>query len=205
MSLASPSTLFTAARSTYIYPVPKTTIMYSNVPSPTTISTVTSVLDVFPGRVAPDYYPVFAQAIVQVVAPKTCEWIQKGKLGAEPEPDISGIGILIAFMLSTWVVWGIALAMFLCGFLSEGQVNHIDHRFFRVGTNKSSNRLSKVLRRAMLVFSDQQLITGIAMLTATFAKIQTISVRHYALAVELAWVSPLSVLILSTRDQHLSA
>lgn len=109
----------------------------------------------------------------------------------EPEPDVSGIGVLIAFMVSTWVVWCIAVAIFGCGFLSERQINHIDRRFYRVGADRSSNRWARVFRRAMLVFSDQQLVTGIAMLTAAFARIQTISVRHYALAVELAWVSQL--------------
>ncbi|KAF2219885.1 hypothetical protein BDZ85DRAFT_267764 [Elsinoe ampelina] len=46
-----------------------------------------------------------------------------------------------------------------------------------------------MFRRAVLVLSDQQLVTGVAILVAAFANLEDVSVFHYTFAVQLAWLS----------------
>nr|B1A0U7.1 RecName: Full=Elsinochromes biosynthesis cluster protein HP3 [Elsinoe fawcettii]ABZ82011.1 hypothetical protein EfHP3 [Elsinoe fawcettii] len=125
---------------------------------------------------------------VTIGAPYDCDGFFWGR-ELRPNPDISGVGVVFAFMLSAWLVWLITVYAFARGQIDASQVTSADTRFFRVQVKSSGWRWSSVFLRAILVFSDQQLVTGIAIMIATFASCQDISVWHYAFAVSLAWVS----------------
>lgn len=55
--------------------------------------------------------------------------------------------------------------------------------------SRVSERWTEALQKAVLVFSDQQIITGIAILVAGFAGWEHISVYHWQVVVYLAWMS----------------
>lgn len=64
----------------------------------------------------------------------------------------------------------------------------VDRRVFKIRPQPSPV-WTRVWEKVILTFSDQQIITGIAILTAGYFKHCTISVYHYQVVLYLAWMS----------------
>ena len=73
----------------------------------------------------------------------------------------------------------------------------MDRRTFKI-KSRTSPVWSHVLEKVVLMFSDQQVITGIAILAAGYFKRCTISVYHYQVVVYLAWMSSSTHLVTLT-------
>nr|B1A0U5.1 RecName: Full=Elsinochromes biosynthesis cluster protein HP1 [Elsinoe fawcettii]ABZ82009.1 hypothetical protein EfHP1 [Elsinoe fawcettii] len=169
---------------------------------PTTLAVSTSTTTITAGAFETRWVDVSIVESVNIVigAAPNCDGYFIGGKNVEPNPDISGIGVLAAFLVSAWVVWATVLYAFARGQADAEQVKASDVRFFRA-RGGDRQRAGK-FRRAILVLSDQQLVTGIAILAAAFANLDGISVYHYTFAVRLAWLSSsvhLSTLLLLRR------
>ncbi|KAF2150723.1 hypothetical protein K461DRAFT_181300 [Myriangium duriaei CBS 260.36] len=119
--------------------------------------------------------------------------------GATPQPDndVSGIGILIASNFSAWITLLIAFISYWCGYTDSEVLSSVDtvvHRRRSAQTNNhtGSHRARRLLMDLILAFSDQQIITGCAVLIAGFAGLRNssrISVYHFHIVVYLAWMA----------------
>ena len=67
-------------------------------------------------------------------------------------------------------------------------LSRADTDFFRVKYRRRT-QWHKTLVKAILLFSDQQIVTGIAIMVAVYARLDTTSVYHFRIAMYLAWMS----------------
>lgn len=85
-------------------------------------------------------------------------------------PDVSGIGVLIGFLATAYLTFFFVVIYYLTGCVEETLTNEIDKMFLAKCSLrkyfKSVRRLELTLRRAVLIFSDQQVVTGIALLSS---------------------------------------
>ena len=110
----------------------------------------------------------------------------------KPDPDISGIGVLIAFILSAYMTFAFVLLAYIFGMVEENLLNQIDRRIFKIKPyNYGRPRMHIAIRKVVLALGDQQIVTGIAILGAAFQGLRngSISVYHYQIAIYLAWMS----------------
>lgn len=112
---------------------------------------------------------------------------------ANSDPDIAGIGVIIAFLLTAYLTWLGALIAYLGGWIHKHSMGVLDEKFLgflRVDLSRGqSDKIQRSIRNAVLICSDQQIITGIGILIALFTQMKTVSVYHYQVAVYLAWMS----------------
>ena len=87
------------------------------------------------------------------------------KLAPQPDSDIAGIGIIISFLASAGIVLLASLCSYRLGLIPDGLLNIADREFFG-GRSTGSLRWRRAVEKGILVFSDQQIITGIAILIA---------------------------------------
>lgn len=151
----------------------------------------------------------------------------------QADPDVAGIGVLIAFVLSVSLVIGTVIVGYLYESLSETSFTSLDHfilgRLPRMQYNPF-NRIYAVLstvgsslqtaapqvfgsrhshsppepascpseakeqrrervERFVLALSDQQLVTGLAIMIAGHARRYSMSVYHFNIVSSLAWFS----------------
>lgn len=136
----------------------------------------------------------------------------------EPNADISGVGVVSAFLLSAYMTFFAVLVAYLSGLVDSELLSLVDRRIFRVRSypsrlsetsglcgngqqrqqepekRPSSKHRAKVeacLRSAVLAMSDQQIVTGIAIMGAGFQGLRegTLSAYHYQIVLYLAWMS----------------
>ncbi|KAF1954524.1 hypothetical protein CC80DRAFT_536706 [Byssothecium circinans] len=119
-------------------------------------------------------------------------------------PDVSGKGVLIAFVATAYLIlFFCASSYLLCD--SVAIPTRIDKMFLdslwrpangRGGSVTHSRHPSlteKSLNEIVLAFSDQQIVTGIAILISGFVQIEKgLSTHHWANIVNLAWFSSVS-------------
>jgi len=112
---------------------------------------------------------------------------------ANSDPDIAGIGVIIAFLLTAYLTWAGALLAYVKGWIHKHSMGVLDEHilsFLRVDLSRGqSDKVQRSIRNAVLICSDQQIITGIGILIAIFTQLSTVSVYHYQVAVYLAWMS----------------
>ncbi|KFY02164.1 hypothetical protein V490_00594 [Pseudogymnoascus sp. VKM F-3557] len=134
-----------------------------------------------------------------------------------PNPDISGIGVLIGFVGIAYVTFILLALQYLIGKSSDtnldGSTNPIDRGFlaFFWGTlkflwglprkwaplekllpplSKPSERFAIPLKDAILAMSDAQIVTGISILAGGFSQLNCgLSIFHWHMVVRLAWFS----------------
>lgn len=99
----------------------------------------------------------------------------------EIDPEISGIGIILAFTISAVIVFVVILVGYFTRQLGTESFNRIDrgvlsvlHRR-KIKKNDERSDWSEVSDKTVLMLSDQQLVTGIAILIAAFAQMCTIN------------------------------
>jgi hypothetical protein len=117
-----------------------------------------------------------------------------------PDADISGLGVILAFTVSAYFTFALVLASYLFGQVDGSLLNTVDTSVFRIrpfrppetrGGRPTRLRISLALRQAILALSDQQIVTGIAILAAGFQGLRLggIDSYHYQTVIYLAWMS----------------
>jgi hypothetical protein len=110
----------------------------------------------------------------------------------KPDPDISGIGVILAFLISAYVSFAVMLGAYIFGLVELESLSPADVRLMRVKSRIDRHpRLHHLLQHAILVFSDQQIVTGIAIMAAGFVGLRDgeTNVYHYQIVLYLAWLS----------------
>ncbi|KAI5258893.1 hypothetical protein E4T42_00465 [Aureobasidium subglaciale] len=109
-------------------------------------------------------------------------------LGAKPEVDteISGIGAILAFLLSAYVTFAIVLISYLLGSIDRSLLRPVDLYVHRLPSQRrTSPSWHKALQQCVLLLSDQQIVTGIAVCIAGFIALR----GHISIVIMLAWMS----------------
>ena len=126
----------------------------------------------------------------------------------KPNPDIAGIGvcipyptcfsddadgakILLAFFITACAVLILALVAYTGGFLPAHFLRRIDRRIFRAKSRREHSPWRTVIENVMLALSDQQLVTGFALLVAGYYEMMNndLSIYYWQIVVYLAWLS----------------
>lgn len=104
------------------------------------------------------------------------------------DPDIAGLGVILAFLISAYTTWTVVAIGYVCGYVDKSLLGNVDRRLIRIKP-RQSDRWRTLLVKIVIMLSDQQIVTGISVLTATYAKRCTINVYHWQVVVYLAWMS----------------
>ncbi|ORY54979.1 uncharacterized protein BCR38DRAFT_453068 [Pseudomassariella vexata] len=115
------------------------------------------------------------------------------------DPDIAGIGVVAAFIVSIVFTTLATWTCLLLAPVADDTFNPIDNFFrkficFRVQSWTGKERADSYLacsRDLVSSLSDQQLVTGIAILAAGLKKLSdgTITIYHFSIVQDLAWLS----------------
>ncbi|KAF2229185.1 hypothetical protein EV356DRAFT_562218 [Viridothelium virens] len=111
---------------------------------------------------------------------------------SKPDTEISGQGVILAFLLSAYITLTAVLLAYIGGQIDEDLLGPVDIVILRVKPfHPRKSRLHATLRAATLALSDQQIVTGIAIMGAGFNGLiqQSISVYHFQTVLYLAWMS----------------
>ena len=122
------------------------------------------------------------------VYPDTCK--------SDIDPDISGFGIIIAFTISALIVLAVVVTGYVVRQMGNESFNIIDYGILSIIHRKKIRKdtipprdWSDLYYKTVLMLSDQQLVTGIAILTAAFAQMCTINTYHFQICTFLAWIA----------------
>ena len=111
---------------------------------------------------------------------------------AQPDSDIAGIGVILAFLISAYMTFAAVLLAYTTGMVENELLGVVDRRLFRVKSRIQNHpRIQTALRKFVLSLSDQQIVTGIAIMAAGLRGLAkgTISTYHYQIVLYLAWLS----------------
>lgn len=105
--------------------------------------------------------------------------------------------VLIGFVATGYLTLILVLTYYILGFVEVQFLNSIDRGFLRHVRRfikpPSTTRFSSTLRKAVLMYSDQQLVTGIALLVGGFSQLQYgLDAYHWRILVYLVWFSSLT-------------
>ncbi|KAL8765111.1 MAG: hypothetical protein Q9209_007710 [Squamulea sp. 1 TL-2023] len=110
---------------------------------------------------------------------------------AVSNPDIAGIGVLIAFLSTAYGIFVWMLAAYVCGLLPEPLLGQVDIFVFKRSMLKRT-RLpwwQNAVDQSILAYADLQIATGVGILVAACSTIRSLSVYHLQVAIYLAWMS----------------
>ncbi|MCJ1377243.1 hypothetical protein MMC17_000335 [Xylographa soralifera] len=126
-------------------------------------------------------------------------------LAGEIDPDVAGYGVIVAFIFTGIATLVVLYAGYITDSLDNAQLNAIDLKARNIlrsllflkplpqeqdsNIQKAKEVRSEALSRFILTFSDQQLVTGLAVLIASFAKQCTITGYNFQITTALAWFS----------------
>lgn len=113
------------------------------------------------------------------------------------DPDIAGIGTIVSFAVTGLLNLGLAFAYLVIDNKWNAQASRIDkwvsstlgRRNYSTVTQKKRNFWLRVIQKVVLALSDQQLLTGLAILIAGLCQLCSISVYHFSVVSDLAWFS----------------
>ena len=111
---------------------------------------------------------------------------------AAADSDIAGIGVIMAFLVSAYMTFAAVLLAYITGMVENELLGVVDRRLFRVRSRIQNHpRIQTALRKFVLSLSDQQIVTGIAIMAAGLRGLAkgTISTYHYQIVLYLAWLS----------------
>lgn len=105
--------------------------------------------------------------------------------------------VLIGFVATGYLTLLLVLAYYILGFVEAQFLNPIDRgclRYVRrIIKPRSTTRRASTLRKAVLMYSDQQLVTGIALLIGGFSQLHYgLDAYHWQILVYLVWFSSLT-------------
>lgn len=109
----------------------------------------------------------------------------------QPNPDIAGIGVTLAFLITAWTSLAFIVWAYFSGRIPQSYLNQIDTICFKAHSNRCHEDWTKTMEKVVLIFSDQQLVTGLAILLAGFSEAYSndLDVLHWQILVYLAWTS----------------
>jgi len=111
---------------------------------------------------------------------------------AAPDTDIAGIGVILAFLISAYMTFAAVLIAYITGMVENELLGLVDRRLFRIRSLiQHYPRVQTALRKFVLSLSDQQIVTGIAIMAAGLRGLAkgNISTYHYQIVLYLAWLS----------------
>ncbi len=116
--------------------------------------------------------------------------------------------MILAFVISAYVTWAMVTVGYCCGWIDERLLGNVDRRLFKIKARPSTfwnpllERVVLILRFVLfapksttfptvaeIACSDQQIVTGITILIAGYAKRSSITVYHWQTVTYLAWMS----------------
>ncbi|THY82415.1 hypothetical protein D6C93_09219 [Aureobasidium pullulans] len=97
------------------------------------------------------------------VTTETCQdWMLNAAI-PEADTEISGIGAILAFLLSAYITFAIVLISYLLGSIDTSLLRPVDLYVHRLPSQRrTSISWHKALHQCVLLLSDQQIVTGIA-------------------------------------------
>ncbi|GAB1741054.1 hypothetical protein NU219Hw_g6304t1 [Hortaea werneckii] len=105
-------------------------------------------------------------------------------------PDISGLGVILSFVISAYLVMLWALFAYSFGLIPASLLRTADRRCFFANSRRVHSEWYVALQKATIIFADQQIITGIGILVAGYANLNSgISAYHWQIITYLAWMS----------------
>ncbi|KAL8941121.1 MAG: hypothetical protein Q9211_001955 [Gyalolechia sp. 1 TL-2023] len=125
-------------------------------------------------------------------------WVEDSDDSLVPaDPDIAGIGIVIAFIATSFVTIAVAYGGLFLHIIPWPGNNAIDTwvstKLQRVPwlqlSEERRNIWQPIIESLVMALSDQQLLVGISILIAGFASHCSISVYHFTIVIDLAWFS----------------
>ena len=104
---------------------------------------------------------------------------------------------MIGFVNTGYLTLLLVIIYYVLGFVEVQFLNPIDqgflYHFRRILRPRSTARRVSTLRKAVLMFSDQQLVTGIALLVGGFSQLRDgLDAYHWQILVYLVWFSSLT-------------
>ncbi|KAK6070445.1 hypothetical protein SCUP234_10125 [Seiridium cupressi] len=128
------------------------------------------------------------------MAEESCEYLIYHGAIAKGEPDISGIGVVSAFVVSAYLTFIAITGAYFGGLVDDSLLNEIDRRILHIRPfhpESKRSRIHKCICHVVVILSDQQIVTGIAIMSAGFGGLQSkeISVYHFQIVLYLAWMS----------------
>ncbi|KAL4918441.1 hypothetical protein BDW62DRAFT_200821 [Aspergillus aurantiobrunneus] len=121
-------------------------------------------------------------------SPKSSDFI-------ESNPDVSGLGVLIGFLATAWATFLILLFHYFSASRESSNLLDISLRQLVRGTlhwNPTGN-WDKPLRTVVLAMSDQQLVTGIAIMISGYYQLHcSLSLYHWQIITNLTWFSSIT-------------
>jgi len=183
--------------------------------------TSTSTYTRFVSSLPTGYVEVVVTVSTVVEAPFTCRNLYDfSKLVGPPhynalvediksDPDIAGIGvstsiipltsrlmltraqILLAFIATACFVVLLALTAYIGGFLPIHFLRRVDRRIFGANSRHEDTRWRTVIEGLMMSLSDQQLVTGLAILVAGYCEMMNsdLTLYYWRIVTHLAWLS----------------
>lgn len=152
--------------------------------------------------------------ILEVEVPSTCENLHRfsdymPSIFPDPNPDIVGLGvrgtratptfpssanekkILLAFFITAGSVVVFALIAYIGGFLPAHLLRRVDTQIIRAHSQNETSKWRAILEGAMMSLSDQQLVTGLAILIAGYYEMANndLPILYWQIIVYLAWLS----------------
>lgn len=98
----------------------------------------------------------------------------------------------MAFLISAYMTFAAVLLAYATGMVENQLLGVVDRRLFRIKSRiRHHPRIQTALRKFVLSLSDQQIVTGIAIMAAGLRGLakDTISTYHYQIVLYLAWLS----------------
>ncbi|KAK5999362.1 hypothetical protein QM012_005487 [Aureobasidium pullulans] len=126
-----------------------------------------------------------------VTSQECLQYLRTGAV-SKGDADISGKGVILAFLISAYTSFAAVLVAYLTGMVENELLASVDRKIFRIKSRTSQHpRIHETIRHVVLLLSDQQIVTGIAIMAAGFLGLHSgkMSVYHYQIVLYLAWLS----------------
>jgi hypothetical protein len=127
-----------------------------------------------------------------MISARECARLVNDGAIAAPDSDIAGIGVILAFLISAYMTFAAVLLAYITGMVENELLGLVDRRLFRIKSRiQHYPRIQTALRKFVLSLSDQQIVTGIAIMAAGLRGLAkgNISTYHYQIVLYLAWLS----------------
>ncbi|KAK8129272.1 hypothetical protein PG999_001652 [Apiospora kogelbergensis] len=157
-----------------------------------TAKTTTSVTGIMHPKMATgNYLDSYVQINISEPLSANCSRHAECLSQIVPNPDISGLGVVAAFLVSAYLVLAMLLVAYWLAVLPKDLVRRVDRQLFFVRRTEPDERWRRIFEEIVLMFSDQQLLTGLGVLIAGYIQVlnASLSAYHWNSVVYLAWLS----------------
>ncbi|KAL3467198.1 hypothetical protein BJX64DRAFT_192287 [Aspergillus heterothallicus] len=115
----------------------------------------------------------------------------------EPDPDLSGIGVLVGFVATAYITFALLVFRYVKSLpldaSSVSLIGPLDRRVLSWRKQREYSTPPKwvsAMRSCVLLMSDQQLATGVAILASGYSQLKCgMSIDDWKIVVDLAWFS----------------